>query len=71
MAKYLRIDMNEDKEEVTWHYDNEIDLIESTNEFYHETYRDEEGYNPQRMFKSIEECAELWEGNDYIIAKII
>lgn len=72
MARYLRIDINSiDNWIIEDEYENEKELLDETDNFYHETCYYEEGYNENKSFVSVEQCAELWRGSDYLIAKVI
>ena len=70
MASYIRFDFINDNKFADI-YDNLKELLEHTNYFYHETFRDEEEYNENKEFKTLKEAIILWEGSGYGIARIM
>lgn len=73
MARYLRIDVSSiDNWIIDDEYENETELFRETYEFYHSTFYDEDdGYELEKTFDSVEECKEMWEGSAFMIARII
>ena len=62
---FIRYDVEQD--EVVATYKDLEELLYETNYFYHDTYKDEENYEPDLEIKTLEEAYELWEGNAWYI----
>lgn len=69
-TEYIRFDFINDNE-VADKYCSLEDLIKCTNEFYHETFQTEEGYDEGKEYKTLSDCVELWEGSGFGIAKVL
>lgn len=69
MARYIRYDFINDEFSDT--YSDLQDLLDVTNEFYHETFQNEEGYKEDKKYTTLNDAIELWEGSGYGIARII
>lgn len=69
-TRFLRYDFVNDNEVVDI-YDSEADLIKVANEFYHDTFSNEEGYKEDFEVKTLNDAIELFEGSGFGIAKIL
>lgn len=70
MAQYIRYDY-EDINEGVYEYDDLQDLMKETTYFYHQTFADEEDYDENREYTTLQDCVDLWEGNGYGIAEVL
>ena len=65
MTIYIRYDRVNN--EVVEHYDRAEDIIKSADEFYHDTFKNEDSYDENLDIKTIEEAIELYEGSAFEI----
>lgn len=67
---YIRYDYEDESEPIEV-YDGELELYNETTYFYHQTFADEDGYDEDLEFNTVQDCVDLWEGNGYGIAQVI
>lgn len=70
MATYIRYDFINGNELVET-YANLKELIQDTNEFYHETFREEDTYNENFKAKTLNDAVIFFEANGYGIARTV
>jgi hypothetical protein len=61
----------EDPSEGIEEYSSIQELFNETTYFYHNTFADEEDYEPDKEYNTIVDCIDLWEGNGYGIARVL
>lgn len=69
-SRFLRYDFINDNEIVII-YDSLDDLLTDANEFYHDTFLNEECYQEDFEIKTLNDAIELFEGSGFGIAKIL
>lgn len=67
---FIRYDY-EDPSEGIEEYSSIQELFNETTNFYHNTFADEEDYEPDKEYNTIVDCIDLWEGNGYGIARVL
>ena len=70
MAEYIIYDFINDNE-IKEKYDDLADLKKATNEFYHQNFAGEEGYNSDKNYTDLNDCIELWECSGFGVARVI
>lgn len=70
MATYLRYDYINDNEIVET-YASLKELIQDTNDFYHETFKEEDTYNENFKAKTLNDAVTLFEANGFGIARTV
>nr|DAN08479.1 MAG TPA: hypothetical protein [Caudoviricetes sp.] len=70
MTTYLRYDYINNNEIVET-YTSLKELIQDTNEFYHETFKEEDTYNENFKAKTLNDAVTLFEANGFGIARTV
>ena len=70
MTEYIVFDFINDNQ-IKEKYDSFEDLVKCTNEFYHDTFQNEEGYDENRKYITLDECIEIWEGSGFGVAEVL
>lgn len=70
MAEYIIYDFIND-DEIKEYCDSLKTLITRTNEFYYNTFIYEDDYDENKVFRTLKECIELWEGSGFGVARIL
>ena len=67
---FIRYNLEDIDEGVEIYY-GLLELFKETTEFYHNTFADDEEYDENKEYTSLQDCIDLWEGNGYGIAQAL
>lgn len=75
MTEYIVYDYINDNE-IKEIYDNFKAFIIGTNEFYYDTFKYnsdyiDDDYDENKVFRTLKECIELWEGSGFGVARVL
>lgn len=70
MCEYIIYDFIND-DEIKEYCDSLKSFITRTNEFYYDTFIYDDDYDENKVFRTLKECIELWEGSGFGVARIL